>query len=383
MININTMNKLEKLGIGSDIDKLENYVALIDYSDMMGNCITTWDKKEEIVSLLKELKPNSDIFKYNWDLESEEIDEFDKLFEQYGRFKGINVNSITKKSFIELDKSIKDNGGTGDIYAFALPDGIDIRIVYRKGIYYSAYTYKYNKKGKDITEHIRNLVPYNIQEISDQGIIEVQARITMTNDALREANIKESEKLAFIVDFLINEKSYENIDKFKVLVYKIYSDDILIDLGTLWDEHEALLDTELELVQNALIRNITNEDLLDAVRELEKYFKYKVDKEYIYTDIVICLNGVDDTAIINISEKYRKTKIYKCEVQEITWIPDLHSIVPVLNITPTLIDNAIYIKEIKLNSLADLRKCNNQYINFYVDYTDRIIVCDELGNALI
>ena len=262
MININTMDKLEKLHIGSDIDKLENYVAIINYSDIMGNCIVTPDKREVIEELLREVKRNSELFKYTWDMEKNTYDEFDYLYNKLGKFVGTKISDANDDEVKNFSNNIID---TKDIFAIALPDGIDLRILYRKGIYYKAYTYHKNSKGKDVTNHIKHLVPYNIQEITDSGLVELQSRITMTDDQLKLAGLKEADKLYFIVKFLSSEFCISELDKFTVKTYKMYCDDPESIMDTLWEEYELLENTELDLVDHALIRNIARDDVKDAI----------------------------------------------------------------------------------------------------------------------
>lgn len=384
MININTMNKLEAIGIGPDIDKLENYIALINFSDMLGNSITDWKRRGELIDILKELKPNTDILKFDFDLQSEEIDEYDKLFKEHGKFTGKIVNKIDKESFNELIDTINNNGGTSDIYAFALPDGIDIRIIYRKGLYYSAYTYKNGTKGKDITEHIRPLIPHNLQEISQNELLELHSRITIkSTDGL---NISDNNKLAFIVEFLVNECCYENIDKFEVITYKALTNDLSIDLGDLWEEHELLNDTELNVTRNALIRNITEDDFLDAIEHIEKYFRELNDDNYRYSDIFFTLNSKEKSNIIILNLKGTKSKVYKTVMRDVKWITDIHYIKPLLIVDNTITEELGIIKDIELNSLKEfniLKVGVGKNIYFYIDYMNNKIICDENGTDLL
>ena len=99
MININTLNELENLNIGCDIDKLESYVALINNADIMGNNIVRREEKDRYIKLLKELKPTSEVLKYDWDMEIEPDDEYDEIFNKTGLYgkTGINLNDNIDK----------------------------------------------------------------------------------------------------------------------------------------------------------------------------------------------------------------------------------------------------------------------------------------------
>lgn len=387
MININTMDKLEKLHIGSDVDRLENYIAIISYSEFMGNCMVDKDRKKQLLDILKEAKETSELFKYNWNMPVSEKDEFDKLFEEYGRFIGKSILDINDEIIDEFSEIIeKSDEKEKDIFAYALPDGIDIRIIYRKGLYYKAYTYYKNDKGMEITEHIKHLVPYNIQEITNTGLIELQARITMTDASMKEVDISEEDKLFFIVNYLSNEFCVEDIDKFNVKVYKMYCDDPEVDMKTLWDEYELLEETELDIAEHAILRELSFNDIKDAISELQIYFDNYEEKEYDYIDLNICLNDEPENIKININKKRLAKRIYTTTIQGIKWVSDMYSHKPRIEIKPIIVKNMDTINSITFDNLSILHKLDitkGNKIYFYIDYVGNIVVCDNQGKKII
>ena len=383
MININTMDKLEKLHIGSDIDKLENYVAIINYSDIMGNCIVTQDKREVIEELLREVKRNSELFKYTWDMEKNTYDEFDYLYNKLGKFVGTKISDANDAEVKNFSNNIID---TKDIFAIALPDGIDLRILYRKGIYYKAYTYHKNSKGKDVTNHIKHLVPYNIQEITDSGLVELQSRITMTDDQLKLAGLTEADKLYFIVKFLSSEFCISELDKFTVKTYKMYCDDPESIMDTLWEEYELLENTELDLVDHALIRNIARDDVKDAINELQNYFDSLEDKEYLITDIILSLNDNMYESKITYSKKDKIKQIYKSIIQDIKWVCGENSQKPKIDIKPVMTKQGDVINNIlldNLNILIKLSLTKGSEVYFCINYIGQVEICNNKGDIII
>ena len=383
MININTMDKLEKLHIGSDIDKLENYVAIINYSDIMGNCIVTPDKREVIEELLREVKRNSELFKYTWDMEKNTYDEFDYLYNKLGKFVGTKISDANDAEVKNFSNNIID---TKDIFAIALPDGIDLRILYRKGIYYKAYTYHKNSKGKDVTNHIKHLVPYNIQEITDSGLVELQSRITMTDDQLKLAGLTEADKLYFIVKFLSSEFCISELDKFTVKTYKMYCDDPESIMDTLWEEYELLENTELDLVDHALIRNIARDDVKDAINELQNYFDSLEDKEYLITDIILSLNDNMYESKITYSKKDKIKQIYKSIIQDIKWVCGENSQKPKIDIKPVMTKQGDVINNIlldNLNILIKLSLTKGSEVCFCINYIGQVEICNNKGDIIM
>lgn len=372
MINLNTINELEKLHIGSDVDKLENYAAMINYSESMGNCIVNLDDKTRILELLSELKKNSEVLKYTWGIEKIPHDDFDKLYETNGKFIPKAINDISEQ---EIKRFTYNMLNSKDIFAIALPDGIDIRIIYRNGLYYKAYTYCGEDKGLDITEHIKYLVPYNIQEITDSGLIELQARLSMTDTAMREAGINEADKLYFIVNFISHEFSMNDIDKFCVKVYKMYCEDFEAIMDTLWNEYELLEETELDIAEHAIIRDVDKSDVVDAIYELQSYFDNYDDKEYLYTNIIVCINNDMESDRLTIDKKKLSQTIYKSTVQNIKWVSGLYSHKPKIEIKPIITKNGDTITSLELESLDTLHRLSiekGKEIEFSIDYKGNI-----------
>ena len=372
MINLNTINELEKLHIGSDVDKLENYAAMINYSESMGNCIVNLEDKTRILELLSELKKNSEVLKYTWGIERIPHDEFDKLYETNGKFITKAVNDISEQ---EIKRFTYNMLNSKDIFAIALPDGIDIRIIYRNGLYYKAYTYCNEDKGLDITEHIKYLVPYNIQEITDSGLIELQARLSMTDTAMREAGVNEADKLYFIVNFISHEFSMNDIDKLCVKVYKMYCDDFEAIMDTLWNEYELLEETELDVAEHAIIRDVDKSDVVDAIYELQSYFDNYDDKEYLYTNIIVCMNNDMESDRLTIDKKKLSQTIYKSTVQNIKWVSGLYSHKPKIEIKPIITKTGDTITSLELESIDILHKLSierGKEIEFSIDYKGNI-----------
>lgn len=376
MININTMNELEKLHIGSDVDKLENYLALINYSELMGNCIVTEEDKEKIQELLEEIKPNSELFKYTWDMKKVDIDEFDALYTRYGKFlngeKSVKLREITESEITPFTNNII---GTRDILAIAIPDGIDIRIIYRNGLYYKAFTYYKDTKGIDITQHIKYLVPYNIQEITDTGLIELQARISMTTTSMKEAGIKEEDKMYFIANYISHEFLPEDTNKFCVKVYKMYCEDVEAIMNTLWNEYELLDETELDIAEHAIIRDIEGRDVIDAIYEIQNYFDSFNEADYLYTDFIICINTDPENTKLVLNKKKVKKQVYETTVQDIKWIPSSFTQKPRLEIKPVTLKDGETLRHIDLDDLHMIHRLTitkGSKIKFILDYKHNI-----------
>lgn len=380
MININTLNKLDKLGMGSSIDKLENYVARIYYSEIMGNCIIA-DKteREEIVKLLEQLKPTSNILKYDFDMVKESMSDKDIFLETYGVFNGVDIDNLDNIDYSGLEQSMQSD--MEDLLGVVLADGIDIRIVYYNGILFQATTFNNGEKGKDITGHLRGIIPNNIDNISKKGITEIQGRITTADD------IELEDKLERIVDYLIKDVDERVKEIFTVKVYKIYCEEI--EFTALNKEIDFLEENEFDTADYLLVRNVPFNSINDAVESI--YVNALETEDAVEVRICVNTNNAfqypfenrDD--ILNINKKIIIDEIYESNIHNINWILKDYVYRPRLIIKPVKINSENAVRYIDIDNINILDKNEltiGSNIHFYLDYKNNIILCNKDGSRL-
>lgn len=380
MINVNTLNKLDKLCIGSSVDKLENYVAMIYYSELMGNCIIS-DKteREEVVELLRQLKPNSNILKFDFGMEKYDMTDKDIFLDTYGAFRGEKVNNLDNINYYGLEQSMEKE--SEDLVGVVLGEGIDIRIVYYNGILFQATTFCNDEKGKDITKHIRELVPNNVDNISRNGITEIHGRLSIADDIIVK------DKLNTIVEYLVKEADERIKDIFVVKVYKIYCEEI--EFTALNKEIDFMEENGFDTADYLLIRNITSNDLEQAINSMYD--------SLIETDgaleLRLCINtnnafqypfeNRDDILIIN--RKLITNKLYRSTITNINWVLKTFAYAPRLLIKAVKTDTGVAVRYIDIDNVNILDNNNitiGSDIYFYINYKNEIIPCDNEGNRL-
>ena len=73
------MEQLEKLGFGSDIDALESYVEKLQDAAGLGNPLVDDSTYDAHYKLLKELKPSSIVLNRNWEVDDNELNQYDEI----------------------------------------------------------------------------------------------------------------------------------------------------------------------------------------------------------------------------------------------------------------------------------------------------------------
>ena len=169
MININTLNYLNSIGIGASVNSIESY--LIDYKRARFVC-DLYDYEYDFLNLskiLKEIKPDSNAFSDIAYLESTEPTNIDRVFVEDGFKKAATIYGHKHKNLsIILDK-ISEND---DIDIVALPNvtGLNIKCTYVNG-----YITKINLVGDgdlydDITNKLKDKVPKFVSELKEHEI---------------------------------------------------------------------------------------------------------------------------------------------------------------------------------------------------------------------
>ena len=77
MVNKDTLEELERLGFGADIDALESYVEQMQDAAGLGEPLVADSVYDQHVKVLKQLKPESTLLDRNWEVEDTEIGEYD------------------------------------------------------------------------------------------------------------------------------------------------------------------------------------------------------------------------------------------------------------------------------------------------------------------
>ena len=125
------MTELEKLGFGADVDALESYVATLQDAAGMGNPLVDDAAYDAHVRLLKQLKPTSSVLNRNWEVEDNELNEYDDVLKKYGM---CSITTITTIDELYKFKNVLDEiGHPVDIVASTKENGYGVRAVYLNG----------------------------------------------------------------------------------------------------------------------------------------------------------------------------------------------------------------------------------------------------------
>lgn len=396
MYSRDDLELLNRLGFGSDVSKLEKYVeSLQDYAST-GEPIVSDDIYDTHIKLLSKLKPDSLLLKRNWENYEDDLDNSDILLDKFG------MRSIrTIKDMSELNYFVRDILKSSDLRVVATTklNGHAVRAVYEKGYLISGSTRGRYKKGRDITRHLKQLLPNYVKEWSSEPLVEVRGELLVSYKNFEKVRHILKTPLSSVTSFIKESATNEEIRLLDVLCYKIIK---LRDFGNGYD----CLSTEiLELGKLGFktpvykVRTVINQD--NFYSEMEKlinaFNSKKSSLDYDTDGIVVCIDdndtfyklGLDGNTFLGnfalkIGSEYG-TKVYQSIIKDIEWVHGKTYITPKALIEPTRTANGAVVSVVPLYNVGmmeKLRAIPNESIYFTFGGETGVSLCDSMGNKI-
>ncbi|MBO5389373.1 MAG: hypothetical protein J6A59_14815, partial [Lachnospiraceae bacterium] len=331
MINKNTLDLLNKLGFGADVDALELYVGTLNNSIKMRNPLVSDNEYIKYVSLLRELKPDSNEL-YNVDTEELNFDQYDKIYLKY------RVNKYTEVSenseLIRLKQIIAEVNKSISMTAVLKPTGQQFRAVYVNG-----WLHKGSAGDIDITRHIKSILPTYIEDWRVMSLVEVRGDLYISNDTYDKYLSKQyrSNKEALIA-LLSNNVVDSELEYLSYQCYRVLTNDLLFE--SVVDEIETLEATGLNISEYAVIKNVNKLNIEASINKLIQYFE-SIEKgdslDYLTEGIIVTLNDItsnndyissyyNHTFLVKLG--YWKQNKFKAEIKDIKFIHGIKYLEP-------------------------------------------------------
>ena len=373
MLNSSTIYKLNRMGFGLNIDKVEMFIHYFKYSRYISNL----DKYEynyiQLLSILKEVKPTSGVLREEYNKPNIMLDNYDKIFNKYGNKRCVTVYG--KDDYIKLSDIKEENFSEEectDLIAINNVEGINIMCTYINGRIYRIYAIDEQTKVYDFTAELKDCVPNFVEEFANYNLVELRGKATITRDKYKKFN-----STACSVTYYLHNKI--NTSNISIIFDNILFEDNYEKFKNVWDKLEWLRDIGFNVPHHALIRNVDKIQFESALEEFDDFFR-KINKEqpiaydkigfYVKrnkdvdsADYILCY----DTDNVDYRTKFEST------IKDICIDID-SSYVKVVN---TKCNNGITIETIMLDDLYNIEKYGiaiGSKVNFIVVNGEAIIV---------
>lgn len=399
MVNADTMEKLEKLGFGSDIDALESYVASLQDAAGMGNPLVDDSVYDAHVRLLKELKPTSSVLNRNWETADEELNEYDEVLRKYG------MCSITTISEIDdlwrFENTLDTIGHDVELMASIKDNGHGVRAVYLNGWLYSGSTRGRTKKGRDITRHLKAVLPNYVDEWRNIKIVEIRGEMLVSIENF-EKHLKGKLKhpLSSVTSLIRDSVTDEELKLLDMECYKVISADDSLHFETLYDEFKHLEKCGFNTPPFIKVGHVNSSNLKQVTSAILAKFEQYMDsgaEKYSCDGIVFAINnnndfystGKDGNAwkgnFALKTGRYWEQNVYSSIIEEVQFIPGKSYIVPKAIIEPVVTANGSSVVNVPLYNVGVIERYKyipGETIYFRYGGETGVTLCDCYGNSI-
>lgn len=270
MVNINTLNELNRFGIGADIARLESYIVDYKQANLTTNMYAYEHDYLKMSKILRELKPDSLAFTDKTALMEVTTDSYDKLLLEYNNRNVDEIYGDTDVALNDICEYVKSHED-GCIDLVAIPNilGISVRCSYVNGYLYRVNIIGDGYKYTDITDRFRSKLPKYIEDFVKHNIVELRGKVTIfnNNESLQKESLNIECSTMHLLRLGINSADMH-----------IVIDDIFIDskyeypFNNQWEKLEYIRELGFNVPHHALIRNVEYSMLNDAFSSFKEYF---------------------------------------------------------------------------------------------------------------
>ena len=387
---------LNRLGFGDDVDKLEKYVeSLQDYASS-GEPIVSDDIYDTHIKLLSRLKPDSNLLHRNWENTESDLDNNDILLDKFG------MRSIrTIKDLSELNYFVRDilKSSALRVVATTKLNGHAVRAVYVNGNLVSGSTRGRYKKGRDITRHLKMLLPNYVGDWSSEPFVEVRGELLVSYKNFEKVKHILKTPLSSVTSFIKESASNEEIGLLDVLCYKVLK---LRDEGngysSLSAEIEELNKLGFKIPPYMMRASINPASFYSEIKAIiDKFSSKKSSFEYDTDGVVVSIDnnnkfynlGLDGNTFLGnfalkVGAEYG-TKVYQSTITDIEWVHGKTYITPKAIIEPTRTANGAVVSVVPLYNIGMMEKLRlipDEKIYFTFGGETGVSLCDSLGNKV-
>lgn len=359
---------LEAYGFGSDIDAFETYVMELQDAAGSGNPLVTDAQYDDYISLLKQVKPESEALSRNWEAADNELDNYDLYLQRYGMK---SIRTIMDLSELEYFKKIAFNNGNINLMASSKINGYGVRLVYKYGRLISASTRGRYKKGRDITRHMKIVAPELIDDLVEVPLAEIRGELYVDLNTFESIRHIVKTPLSAVTSLSRESATESDIKMLSFRAYQIFSDDL--EFENLSDKFMFLTSCGFNTPFGMTINDISYDEFDEAIDGIIEAFTQKVESgaiDYDNDGIVVAINNVEEfnslgnegnTMLGNFALKvgHWEQNVYSARIVSVEWCYGKRYITPKAIVDGVITRNGAKVTNVPLYNLGVMQ--DNSY----------------------
>lgn len=400
MLNTNTINFLEGLGIGADVDSLETYVALCQESHSLGNPLVEDSQYDALFNILKQLKPTSYVLLRNWETDDEPLESYDSMLRKYGMCSIETVKDIDE-AVNKLKPAVAECGGPVKLTASLKLNGHGVRAVYEYGELVGASTRGRYKKGRDIYDHAKVLLPNHVERWKDISLLEVRGEALVSIDTFdRVLKGKLKTPLSSVTSLIRASAQPDEIALMDMVCYRILVNRDELYLEGLSDELHELGEAGIKIPSFGSVSGITVYNLEQALEYLLRQFENIMETrgfEYDSDGIVVTIDSSDlfyslgkegNSYRGNMAMKmgqYWESNIYSGIITNVEFVPGKTYMTPKAHIEPVTCSSGASVDVVPLYNVGVMNRYGyvpGAVVYFRFGGETGVTLCDVHGQSV-
>lgn len=359
---------LEAYGFGSDIDAFETYVMELQDAAGSGNPLVTDAQYDDYINLLKQVKPESEALTRNWEAVDNDLDNYDLYLQRYGMK---SIRTIMDLSELEYFKKIAFKNGNINLMASSKINGYGVRVVYKYGRLISASTRGRYKKGRDITRHMKMVVPEIIDDLIEVPLAEIRGELYVDLNTFESIRHIVKTPLSAVTSLSRESATESDIRMLSFRAYQIFSDDL--DFDNLSDKFSFLSNCGFSTPFALVVNDVSYEEFDEAIDGIIDAFTSKVESGGINYDndgIVVAINNVEEfnslgnegnTMLGNFALKvgHWEQNVYSAKIISVEWCYGKRYITPKAIVEGVITRNGAKVTNVPLYNLGVMQ--DNSY----------------------
>ncbi len=396
MINQDMLDKLDQLGFGADIDKLEEYVASLQDSAGLGSPLVSDRQYDMYFKILKELKPSSYVIGRNWEKEDNELTNYDELLEKNKMY-----SIRTMREVIDIAEFIRNIGNMEvDLIASIKENGHAVRAVYSYGKLVSGSTRGRYKKGRDITRHLKAVLPNYVEVWKDERLVEVRGEMLISEVNFNYLKDKLKNRLSAVTSLIRDSVTDDELKYLDCVCYKIITcEDTELVYDTLEEQFIELESAGFKVPEYLVYEGVNRSNIGTILGKVLDEFTGIADSglNYASDGIVIAVNDIEQFNSIGTDGnvclgncalkmgKYWAANIYKSEIESIEFVAGKKYFTPKAKIKPVITDNGATVSTVPLYNVGVMELLGlvpGSDVHFKFGGETGVTLCDEQGTTI-
>jgi NAD-dependent DNA ligase len=379
-------------------EELEWYISGCNKAYEQGKPIIEDSVWDALIKLLRSVKPSSNLLVGNYGTDESKTIDDDLLIAPMLSIKTASTWAETS----EFVRSVEEFGGEVALHASYKMNGHGIRIIYKNGKLFRAYTRGRTGKGRDITRHIelcRN-VPNYVERWKEIDIVGVRGEALVTDKDFREElSEKWKHRLSSVTHLMAESNSDEEVERYlRVLAYRF------IEKGgktnSLTGEYRELREAGFETPPELKIK-VNRSDVVDQLNKLVIAFTQiesdgkvgydtdgvvvRIDNDRLYDSCEIKDDHHSNGGIALKLGKRWQTGFFKSVIERVQWEPGKKYVVPKALIEPVVMPNGATVTVVPLYNVGVMKKYSyysGQEIYFGFGSEHGVVCLDEDGERV-